>query len=77
MNYAECRSMIIILFFFFLFQGQFQELELEKKKVRSVKKTFLGPTIKYISTTTPEIAAVKSDTTANSLANNENILSEK
>ncbi|XP_065200689.1 vacuolar protein sorting-associated protein 72 homolog [Planococcus citri] len=40
---------------------QFQELELEKKKVRNVKKTFSGPTIKYISTTTPEITTVKPD----------------
>ena len=43
------------------FTGQFQELELEKKKVRSVKKTFVGPTIKYISTTTPDVSAAKQD----------------
>jgi len=43
------------------FVGQFQELELEKKKVRSVKKTFTGPTIKYISTTTPDVTPVKQD----------------
>lgn len=39
--------------------GQFQELELEKKKVRCVKKTFQGPTIKFVSTSTPEISAVE------------------
>ena len=52
---------MIILYLILL--GQFQELELEKKKVRSVKKTFSGPTIKYISTTTPEITTLKPDKT--------------
>lgn len=31
--------------------------------MRSIKKTFVGPTIKYISTTTPEISTVKVDKT--------------
>lgn len=56
---------------------QFQELELEKKKVRSVKKTFVGPTIKYISTTTPEIAAVKQNKCKDAQTSIENIIIEE
>ncbi len=53
--------------------GQFQELELEKKKVRNVKKTFTGPTIKYISTTTPEVSSIKPDPSSES-ASIENVI---
>lgn len=56
-SYTKTFTMFpLMLIYWYLFSEKYQKMELERKKSRSVKKVYTGPTIKYHSISMPLIA---------------------